>query len=426
MTHDARRFPMMRVYLNRRMGALAALGFASGLPLALTGTTLQAWMTNAGLSLTAIGLFALVKLPYNVKFLWAPVMDAIVPPWLGRRRGWLLLTQATLAVCIAAMAFAGPEDSPRALAIAACAVAFFSASQDIVADAYRTDVLPEYESGAGAAVFVTGYRVAYIAAAAGALYLVGAYGLSWRAVYLLAGGLMIAGILATLWAPDPPASPPPPRGLRQAVWQPLADFLTRPGGLLVLLFIVLFKLPDVMVDNMKTPFLLKLGVSLEDLAKIAQVLGMGATIVGTFAGGWLVARVGVWRALWVLGACQALSNLGFAVLNRTGPAYPALVVVIAVENFCAGMVTAGFVAFLMSQCNRRHSATQYAILSGLMAVPRDVGGAFTGALAQALGWQVFFILSVLVAAPGVALLAWMRPAEVPTRLPQATAAPSAA
>lgn len=410
MTRDGSR-GFADIYFNRRMGVLTALGFASGLPLALTGPTLQAWMTDAGLTLTAIGLFALVKIPYNVKFLWAPVMDAIVPPWLGRRRGWLLITQALLAVSIGAMAFMGPSISLHGLAIAALLVAFFSASQDIVADAYRTDVLGDREGGAGAAVFINGYRIAYIASAAGTLYLVGAHGFSWRSVYLIAAGLMGVGMIATLLAPRPRVSPPPPSSLREALWSPLTEFMGRRGGWLILVFVVVFKLPDVMVDNMKTPFLLKIGVGMEELAKVVQLMGMIATIVGTFAGGWLVARLGVWRSLWVLGGLQALSNLGFGVINATGPVYGVLLGVIGIENFCAGMVTAGFVAFLMTQCDRRFTATQYAILSGLMAVPRDVGGAFMGALAEAVGWSTFFALSVVVALPGMALLWWVRPRE---------------
>ncbi len=401
--------PKPRIYLTPKMAALAAVGFASGLPLALTGTTLQAWMTDAGVGLAAIGLFALVKVPYNIKFLWAPIMDRFVPPLLGRRRGWLIVTQALVALCIAAMAFLGPGVSLHALAIAALAVAFFSASQDIVADAYRTDILPPAQRGAGAAVFITGYRLAYIATAAGALYVVGKYGLAWRTVYLLSAALMLVGFIATWLAPEPIASAPAPATLRAAVVEPLREFLTRPGGWLAILFVIVFKLPDVMVDNMKTPFLLKLGFSKEDLAKILQLMGMAATIVGAFAGGWLVAKMGLWKSLWVLGLLQAISNLGFWFLAIAEPTHARLVAVIAVENFCTGMVTAGFVAFLMSQCDHRFSATQYAILSGLMAVPRDIGGAFTGYLAEATGWSGFFAYSILAAAPGLALLAWMKP-----------------
>lgn len=401
----------VRVYFNRRMGALVAVGFASGLPLALTGPTLQAWMTDAGVTLTAIGLFALVKIPYNIKFIWAPLMDAITPPWLGRRRGWMLITQILLACSIAVMAFADPGQSLRLLAISALVVAFCSASYDIVADAYRTDVLDERESGAGAAVFITGYRIAYLISAAATLYLVGAYGVSWRTAYLMIAALMAVGIIATLLAPRPASTAPPPHNFKQAVYQPLAQFLTRPGGWIMLLFVIIFKLPDVMVDNMKTPFLLDIGVSKEDLAKVVQFMGMGATIIGTFAGGWLIAKMGIWKSLWVLGILQAVSNLGFLAMTWTGSVYGVLVIVIGIENFCAGMVTAGFVAFLMSQCDKRFSATQYAVLSGLMSVPRDIGGASMGWLAAIMHWGPFFTLSIIAAIPGLAMLWWIKPTQ---------------
>lgn len=392
------------VWTQRKMVTLALLGFASGLPLYLTGRTLQAWMRVEQVDLTTIGLFSLVALPYSLKFLWAPVIDRFVPPWLGRRRGWLLVTQLGLLGAIALMSLQDPRRALELLALNAILIAFFSASQDIVIDAYRTDVLTEREMGAGAAVWVTGYRVALLAT--GALAFVLADRMPWPVVYLVLAALMAIGIGATLLAPEPVGAEPP-ASFSDAVVLPFREFFARDGAtraVLVLVFVVLFKLPDYLAASIATPFLLDTGFSQTDIGAIQGGLGIAVTIAGALAGGALVARLGLNRSLWVIGLLQAVSNLGFLGLALVGKQYPFLVGAIVVENFCAGLVAAGFIGYLMSLCSARFSATQYALLSSLMGVSRDVLVAPAGAIAEATGWPAFFAISLVAAIPGLALL----------------------
>ncbi|MEX0775992.1 MAG: MFS transporter [Phycisphaeraceae bacterium] len=409
------------IYLNRRMAVLLGLGFASGLPSAykLLGSTLQAWLGSYKYDVKTIGLFTLVGLPFAFNFVWAPLLDRYVPPFLGRRRGWLLVIQLLLVVAIMSLALAGPtapEQPLHALVIAALIVAFLAATQDVVADAYRTDVLPDAELGAGAAVFVNGYRIAMIFAGGGAMYL--APTLGWRTVYLWLAVLMSVGVLATLLAPDPPRTEAP-RSLAHAVYEPIEDFMVRKGraGLAVLAFVVLFKLPDAMANAMTMPLLQTgLGFALEEIAAYREWLGLAFAIVGALVGGGVTARLGVIPSLWVFGVLQAVSNLGFLLLAMAGKSVPMLIGVVIVENFCAGLVAAGFIAFLMSQCNRRYSATQYAMFTSLMYGAGVVVGAATGFMVARMGYVSFFLLSVVAGVPGMAMLLALRGE---TRRPQA-------
>ncbi len=395
----------LQVFQSRKMAALLLLGFSSGLPLFLTSKTLQAWMTVEGVNLRSIGLFSLVGLPYSLKFIWSPLLDRFVPPFLGRRRGWLVLTQGALLLAIAAMALQQPRQALQFLAINALFIAFFSATQDIAADAYRTDVLEEREMGAGAAVFVLGYRVALLATGAWALILAGQ--IPWPTVYLLMSLLMAVGLLSSFWAPEPSEQERPPESFSDAVVLPFAEFFQRSGfirAVFILVFIVLYKLGDALVNNMSIPFLLKTGFTQTDIGWIQGGMGLVATIIGTLAGGAILSKIGINRSLWVFGALQAVSNLAYFVLAQVGKSYPFLVLTINIENFCAGLGTAAFVAFLMSLCNQRFSATQYALLSSLMAVSRDILVAPAGGLAEATGWSLFFLLSIVAAIPGLLLL----------------------
>ncbi len=387
------------------MAALLFLGFSSGLPLLLTSKTLQAWMTVEGVNLGAIGLFSLVGLPYSLKFIWSPLLDRFVPPFLGRRRGWLALTQGGLLLAIAAMALQKPSQALQFLAINALFIAFFSATQDIAADAYRTDVLEQREMGAGAAVFVLGYRIALLIT--GALALILADQIPWSTIYLLMSVLMAIGLVTSFWAPEPRQQERPPESLSDAVILPFAEFFERSGfiqAVLMLVFIVLYKLGDALVNNMSTPFLLQTGFTQTDIGAIQGGMGLVATIVGTLAGGAILSKLGINRSLWIFGALQAVSNLAYLVLAQAGKNYSFLVLTINIENFCAGLGTAAFVAFLMSLCNPRFSATQYALLSSLMAVSRDILVAPAGTLAKATGWPLFFLISIVAALPGLLLL----------------------
>jgi len=386
---------------------MLVLGFSSGLPLALTGGTLQAWMTVAGVDLRTIGVFALVGLPYTIKFLWSPLMDRFVPPWLGRRRGWMVATQLSLFVGILAMAFSSPEHSVSTLAVVALLVAFASASQDIVVDAYRTDLLHEKERGAGTAVYVTAYRIAMLVS--GALALILSEQIGWRNTYVLMAVFMAVGMMGALFGPEPAVDGRPPATLREAVWGPLHDFFSRSGAVVILLFIVLYKLGDAYAGTLTTAFLIRgAGFSPTDVGTVNKGLGLISVIVGAAVGGSLMVRLGLFKALLLFGLLQAVSNLSFMVLAWLGKSYPMMIFAVAFENLSGGMGTSAFVAFLMGLCNHRYSATQFALLSSLAVLGRVFVSPSSGYIVEITGWAVFFLITVLTALPGLALLFWLR------------------
>lgn len=394
--------PFLAVFRSPRLFWILLLGFSSGIPLALTGTTLQAWMTTEKVDLAVIGIFSLVGLPYTLKVLWAPLMDRFIPPFLGRRRGWMIVTQLALALVIAAMAFSDPSGATTLFAALALLVAFASASQDIVVDAYRTEVLEPQELGPGASVHILGYRIAMLTS--GALALILADRLPWKTVYLLMAASLIVGVVASLLSPEPRLPERPPASLKEAIVEPFSEFLSRPGALEILLFILLYKLDVVMATALTTPFILEMGFSMTDIGAVTKGFGMAATIVGTLAGGAFVARAGMKVSLWTFGVLQSVSTLSFLALARLGHHYPMMVTAIGLENLCSGMGTAAYAAFLMSLCDKRFTATQYALLTGLMALTRVTVGAPTGYLVKTFGWERYFLISALAAAPGLLLL----------------------
>jgi len=394
---------MKSVFVSRKMAALTLLGMAGGLPLFLTSRTLQAWMTVDGVDLKTIGLFSLVGLPYSTKFLWSPFVDRYCPPFLGRRRGWMALTQAALALAIAALAFGNPKTATLAFAFTALTVAFLSATQDIAIDAYRVDVLDMREMGAGTAVYVVGYRAALLITGSAALIL--ADRMTWNSVYLVMAGLMLLGLAATVWAPEPPALDRAPETVTEAIIEPFRDFFARSKwrAAVILIFITLYRLADSMAGNMATPFLLKSGFSQTDVGAIQGGVGLLATIVGALCGGGAIGRFGINRCLWVFGVLQLASNIGYYLL-ALDPRYPVMVACLIVENFCAGLVVAGFGAFFMSLCSPRFSATQYALMTSLMAFSRDVLVAPAGKIAEATGWPLFFLITIAAGVPAMLLL----------------------
>ena len=395
-------------FRSRKIGLLLLLGFASGLPLALTAGTLQAWLAAENVDIVAIGWFALVGQPYTYKFLWAPLMDRYVPPFLGRRRGWLLLTQIALAAAIVFMGTLRPADSAWLLGATALAVAFLSASQDIVFDALRTDWLEREERGAGAAVSVLGYRIAMLVSGAGALILADQW-LGWQATYWLMAALMMVGMAATWLVVEPEPKGAVPKTLDEAVAKPFGEFFSRQGAVALLVLVVLYKLGDAFAGNLTTTFLYRgLGFTLTEIGAINKGFGLAATILGALAGGAIMARMRLYRALLVFGALQAVTNLGFMLLAATGKSYALMVAVVGLENLCGGMGTAAYVALLMALCDRRFSATQYALLSALSAVGRVYVGPAAGYLVAGYGWELFFFFTFLIALPGLGLLAWMR------------------
>jgi PAT family beta-lactamase induction signal transducer AmpG len=396
------------VFRSRKILLLLLLGFSSGLPLALTAGTLQAWLAVEGVDIVTIGWFSLVGQPYTYKFLWAPLMDRYATPFLGRRRGWLAATQLALLALIALLGSLSPREAPWLAGACALAVAFLSASQDIVVDAYRADVLRPEERGAGAAVSVLGYRLAMLVSGAGALVLADQW-LGWHGTYWLMAALMAVGLAATWFALEPPGASAAPRTLEEAVRQPLAEYFSRQGAIALLALVVLYKLGDAFAGNLTTAFLLRgPGFSATEVGAINKGFGLAATIAGALAGGALMTRLGLYRALLVFGLLQALTNLGFMLLAGAGRHYGLMVTVIGAENLCGGMGTAAYVALLMALCDRRFSATQYALLSALSAVGRVYVGPSAGYLVEALGWTQFFFFTFVIALPGVAILVWLR------------------
>lgn len=396
------------------MLAILAMGFASGLPLLLSTSTLGFWLSRRGVDRTAIGLFALVGLPYSLKFVWAPAIDHVRLPWLGsrlgRRRSWMLAIQCALVVAIAALGQTDPVEGPLVTAACALAVAFLSASQDIAIDAYRIEILGEREQGAGAAATQAGYRVALVAAGGGAIAL--SDFAAWPLIFAGLAALVGVGIVTTLLASEPAAPREAAfRGaadvLQRTIVEPFTDFLGRRGAVAILAFALLYKYGDAIGGVMAFPFYNELGFSGVELAPVSQVLAPIAMLAGVALGGALVARVGILRALVIGGILQAVTNLLYALLAELGPQLAMLALAVGVDSLANGVGSAAFVAYFSSLCSPRYTGTQYALLTSLMAAGRTLLSAPSGALATALGWPVFFAATTLLAVPGLGLLAWL-------------------
>src|SRR5262245_35294395 len=382
---------------NKRIGMMLPLGFASGLPLALTAGTLQAWLAVVGVDLKTIGIFTLVGLPYPLNFLWAPLSDRIVPPWLGRRRGWMLIMQITVALGLALMGLVGPGDRPEWLGLIAVGVAFASASLDIVFDAYRTDLLRPPERGFGAAVWVNGYRLALLVASSGALIMADRIG--WNVTYLLLASLMALGVLTILLSPDPQTNDAAPKTLTDAIGLPLRELFSRPAIYGLLGLIVMYKIGDAIAGSLQTAFFIGgLGFSAADVGYVKGI-GIAATLLGALAGGLAMAKLGLVRCLLFFGVLQALSSLSFMFLAWIVKQYAARAASVIVENVTGSMGTAAFVALVMSLCDHRYTATQFALLSSLEALGRVFSGRPSAETVALVGWSWFFFISFLMALP---------------------------
>ncbi len=393
-------------YFNKKMLVLTILGLASGLPLGLTMGTLQAWYTVEGVDLVTIGFLGLVGQPYVYKFLWSPVMDRYVPKG-GRRRGWLILCQAALVVTLLVMSQFSPSEAPVMLGFLALALAFFSASQDVCADAYRTERLTPEERGTGAAVFVAGYRIAMLIS--GGIALVLAEYLGFGLTYMLMGLCMGITMISTFLSKEPEAYSPPPPTFKSACIEPFVEFLSRKHAIALLVLVVLYKLGDAFAGNLTVVFLLRgVGFSLIDVGLINKSVGLIATLLGAFAGGVLLSKVGLYRSLLWFGVIQAISNLTYLILAKAGTHYGLMVVCIFIENFGGGLGTAAFIALLMSLCDQQYTATQYALLSALSAVGRVYVGPVAGFVVEQVGWVNFFWWTLLISAPGILLLVALR------------------
>jgi MFS transporter, PAT family, beta-lactamase induction signal transducer AmpG len=406
-----------KVFTSRRMVVVTLLGFSSGIPLALTSSTLQTWLRREKLDLTTIGVFSLVGMPYAFKFVWAPLMDRYVPPFLGRRRGWMIVTQLALLVGIGAMGLMRPAETPVLLAATALVVAFLSASQDVVIDAYNVEVLEPEERGAGSSVYVLGYRIAMLASGGGSLVLAGY--LPWRGVYLIMAGAMLVGLATTLAAPEPRLVDKPPSALRAVVVESFSEFFRRTGALEVLAFIVLYRLGANLAIALNSAFFVDLGFSNLDIGAVMNGLGTFATIGGTLAGGALMVRLGLRRSLFWFGLLQGSASVAYLVLARLGHSYPAMVVAIGMEYGLSGPGLSVFQAFMMGLCDRRFTATQYALITRFMALSRYVASAPSGYLAQHLGWPGYFTFCIAMAIPALLMVAaryrrWVFPVPAAT------------
>ncbi|HUH93687.1 MAG TPA: AmpG family muropeptide MFS transporter [Casimicrobiaceae bacterium] len=397
--------------LNRRMLICVFTGFSSGLPLYVLLNLLPAWLRSEGVNLSAIGLFALIQLPFTWKFVWSPLLDRYVLPVLGRRRGWMLATQALLLVSIPWFGALSPKLDLWGIAYLAAAVAFFAATQDIVLDAYRRELLPDEELGLGNAIHVQAYRISSLVP--GALALVLADFLPWRSVFAVTALFMLPGIVNTLLVSEPKLARPAPRTLKQAVVEPFREFITRSGvaqALLVLAFIFLYKLGDSMATALATPFYLDMGFSKSEIGVIAKNAGLWASVIGGLLGGLWMLKLGINRALWLFGVVQVVSILGFAWLAYVHrPDRALLAGVIAFEALGVGLGTAAFTAFIARATDPRYTATQFALFTSLASVPRALVNASTGWTVEQTGWFAFFLLCTALALPGMALLVRVAP-----------------
>ncbi len=398
---------------TRRLVAVTAEGVASGAPLMVGSKLLQGWLTASGVPLALIGLIPLAELPYTLKLFWAPLLDRWPIPWPDRRRGWLLLMQLLLVAVIAAMALLRPSTdtaSLTAIGVAALVLAICSATQDIAVDAYRTDLLPEAERGPGAAAAALGYRAAMLAVGAGGFLLADRYG--WPAAFLAAAGLVAAVVPFTLTAPKLRPVEHAVTSLRQAVLGPAREFVRRAGPnrtWQLLLLVLFYRWPDGLLSAMAIPFLKLQGFSDADIGLVQGGWAIGATMVGTLLGGALFAWLGMNRSLWLFAIAGAAGNLSYWALARFGGGFVGLITAVSLENLSGGMVGAVFVALLMSLCNPRFSATQYALLSGVYAMSRSVLSAPAGVVAERVGWPGFFLFTVLASLPALLLLARLAP-----------------
>jgi PAT family beta-lactamase induction signal transducer AmpG len=403
--------------LNKRMLICIFTGFSSGLPLYILVSLLPAWLRSEGVNLKAIGLFALINLPFTWKFLWAPFFDRYIPP-LGRRRGWLLISQVLLLLSIPVFGAFNPKFDIWTIAYLASVVAFFSASQDIVLDAYRRELLLDVELGLGNAIHVNAYKIAGLVP--GSLSLILADHLPWSSVFLITALFMLPGIVMTIFVKEPALNSGAPKTLRAAVIEPFQEFIARRGwqsALLILAFIFFYKLGDSMATALATPFYLDMGFSKTEIGLIAKNAGLWPSVIGGILGGVWMLKLGINRALWLFGAVQMLAILGFVLLAAVGHNPLVLGLVIGVEALGVGLGTAAFVSYIAHTTHPLYTATQFALFTSLAAVPRTFANAATGYFVEDLGWKNFFIFCFFAAIPGMLLLIKVAPWHVQKNLP---------
>ena len=394
---------------DKRIVAVLLMSFASGMPFNLSGSgfAFQAWLASAGVDLKSIGLFSLVSLPYSFKFLWAPLLDRYVPPFLGRRRGWIVIFQACLAVAIGVMGFSSPTAAPFYLAAIALLMVFLSSSQDIVIDAYRVDTIPATERGIAAAATAFGYRTGSVLAST-VLVLIASV-TNWHLAFLVIAVFMAATMLSTIWAPEPLTPGQPPRTLASSFWNPLKDLISQKGAWGFLMLVLLYKAGDAFALSLYSAFMIKgVGFSLAELSIAGKANMTVSTITGVTLGGWIYMRWGMFRSLLVFGIGQSLTNLLYTVLALSGKKLWLMALATTLDTGVGGMGQAAYVGFLVSLCSSSFSATQYALLSAMASIPRNVTGYIAGHLVSAIGWPKFFVVTCLTAVPGLVLLVILR------------------
>ncbi len=438
------------VLRNPNLLVVFLMGFSSGLPLVLIGGTLKAWMRESNVDLKTIGFFSVVSLPYTWKFIWSPLMDRYVLP-LGRRRGWLIVSQIGLFASILGLSTADPATQTAMLGVWAFIVAFFAASQDIVVDAYRREILPDEQLGLGSSFYVFAYRLAMLLAGAGAFSF--SKRIPWSEVYIIMAFFMVVGVITTLLSKEPKTEVPPPKTLKESVIGPLKEFFTRDSAILILIFVLLYKLGESMASDMFNPLYIDLRIDKDAVAGVSKFFGFWAMVGGGMVGGFVIIQLRLYRSLWIFGILQAVGLLAFSALAHygrilveanaalflsdpkatipTADILPILATAVGVENFTSGMATAAFVAFMAIQTNKRFTATQYALLTSLMQVPRTVFGMSMGILAESLGWEWYFAACALFAIPGLITLFWIKkllhePEAPSSRKPSSTQTAAAA
>jgi len=397
----------IKIILSPKMLAMFTLGFASGFPFYIVRDVLKLWLTDANIDLGTIGLFSAVALPYTWKFVWSPVMDGVTPPFLGRRRAWMLMTQIGLLILIAAMGQLDPTKSLKMMAVVAFCIAIFSASQDIVLDAFRREYLTDEELGFGTGIWMNAWRFGMFASTGTAFLLSDSIG--YPNVHLVLSLMMGIGIITTLIVSEPDTGVAAPQTLQEAVIEPFREFFSRGGAWWVLIFILLYKIGDNMAGAMNIPFILKMGFTKQEYFVIVKGIGMFALFGGAFLGGIIMIRLGIANSLWVFGILQAISTACFALLVVVGKNHVLLTGIVTFEFLATGLGQAAYASYMAVQTNKRFTATQYAMMTSLMAIPGTVAAAITGYMAEYLGWSGFYIVCALVALPGMLLLIRIAP-----------------
>jgi PAT family beta-lactamase induction signal transducer AmpG len=397
----------LKTIFSLKMLAMFTLGFASGFPFYVVRDVLKLWLTDVNVDLGTIGLFSAVALPYTWKFIWAPAMDGITPPFLGRRRGWMLMTQVGLLILIAAMGQLDPTKSLKMMAVVAFCIAIFSASQDIALDAFRREYLTDEELGLGTGIWMNSWRFGMYASTGTAFLLSDKIG--YPAVHVILSLMMGTGIITTLLVPEPDIETGGPLTLQEAVVEPFREFFSRGGAWWVLAFILLYKVGDNMAGAMNIPYILKMGFTKQEYFVIVKGIGMMALFGGAFLGGIVMVRLGIANSLWVFGLLQAVSTAFFALLMIVGKNHVLLTGIVAFEFLATGLGQAAYASYMAVQTNKRFTATQYAMMTSLMAVPGTAAAAITGYMAEYLGWITFYIICALIAVPGMLLLMRIAP-----------------